>query len=69
MKDLYIDGKLVIGIDHGYGNMKTRNEVFKSGVKTYNVKREVYLLIRNKAAANVDAVNQFGWLHNHISYK
>ena len=36
MKDLYIDGKLVIGIDHGYGNMKTRNEVFKSGVKTYN---------------------------------
>lgn len=36
MKDLYVDGKLVIGIDHGYGNMKTRNSVFKSGVKSYS---------------------------------
>ena len=36
MKDLIFDGKLVIGIDHGYGNMKTRNEVFKSGVKAYD---------------------------------
>ena len=36
MKDLIFDGKLVIGIDHGYGNMKTRNEVFKSGVKAYS---------------------------------
>lgn len=36
MKDLYIDGKLVIGVDHGYGNMKTRNTVFKSGVKKYS---------------------------------
>lgn len=35
MKDIIFDGKLVIGIDHGYGNMKTRNEVFKSGVKAY----------------------------------
>ena len=35
MKDFYIDGKLLIGIDHGYGNMKTRNSVFKSGVKKY----------------------------------
>ena len=25
MKDLIFEGKLVIGIDHGYGNMKTRN--------------------------------------------
>lgn len=36
MKDLIIDGKLVIGVDHGYGNMKTRNTVFKSGVKKYS---------------------------------
>ena len=36
MKNLYIDGKLVIGVDHGYGNMKTRNTVFKSGVKKYS---------------------------------
>ena len=36
MRDLILDGKLVIGIDHGYGNMKTRNEVFKSGVKVYS---------------------------------
>ena len=35
MRDLVIDGKLLIGIDHGYGNMKTRNTVFKSGVKRY----------------------------------
>ena len=36
MNNLYADGKLVIGIDHGYGNMKTRNVVFKSGVKSYS---------------------------------
>lgn len=27
--------KIVIGIDHGYGNMKTRNSTFKSGVKAF----------------------------------
>ena len=29
------NGKIVIGIDHGYGNMKTRHTVFKSGVKCF----------------------------------
>lgn len=28
----------IIGIDHGFGNMKTRNTVFKSGVKTFDEK-------------------------------
>lgn len=31
-----INGKVLIGIDHGYGNMKTRHYVFKSGVKCYD---------------------------------
>lgn len=35
MQGFNINGKLVIGIDHGYGNMKTRNFTFKSGVKAY----------------------------------
>ena len=35
MEGFYINGKLLIGIDHGYGNMKTRHRVFKSGVKCY----------------------------------
>lgn len=33
-----INGKIIIGIDHGYGNMKTRHTVFKSGVKAYDSK-------------------------------
>ncbi len=35
MEGFNINGKVVIGIDHGYGNMKTRHFVFKSGVKAY----------------------------------
>lgn len=35
MEGFNINGKLLIGIDHGYGNMKTRHYVFKSGVKSY----------------------------------
>ena len=29
------DGKLIIGVDHGFGNMKTRNTVFRTGVKSF----------------------------------
>ena len=36
MEGFNINGKLLIGIDHGYGNMKTRHAVFKSGVKSYD---------------------------------
>lgn len=28
-------GRLIIGIDHGFGNMKTRNTVFRTGVKAF----------------------------------
>lgn len=35
MEGFNINGKILIGIDHGYGNMKTRHAVFKSGVKCY----------------------------------
>ena len=33
-----IYNKIIIGIDHGFGNMKTRNKIFKTGVKTYDTK-------------------------------
>ena len=36
MDNFNINGKIVIGIDHGYGNMKTRHAVFKSGVKGFD---------------------------------
>ena len=36
MEGFNINGKLLIGIDHGYGNMKTRHMVFKSGVKVFD---------------------------------
>lgn len=36
MDGININGKILIGIDHGYGNMKTRHTVFKSGVKCYS---------------------------------
>lgn len=36
MENYNINGKILIGIDHGYGNMKTRHVVFKSGVKKYD---------------------------------
>jgi plasmid segregation protein ParM len=36
MEGFNINGKILIGIDHGYGNMKTRHTVFKSGVKCYD---------------------------------
>lgn len=32
MQEYRHKGKLIIGIDHGYGNMKTAHRVFKSGV-------------------------------------
>lgn len=32
MQEYRYKGKLIIGIDHGYGNMKTAHRVFKSGV-------------------------------------
>ena len=35
MENYNINGKIVIGIDHGYGNMKTRHSVFKSGVRCF----------------------------------
>ena len=34
MENKFFEGSLILGIDHGYGNMKTRNTVFKSGVIT-----------------------------------
>ena len=34
-KEYRFDNKIIIGIDHGFGNMKTRNTVFRSGVKAY----------------------------------
>lgn len=36
MERFNINGRILIGIDHGYGNMKTRHTVFKSGVKCYS---------------------------------
>lgn len=36
MEGYNINGKIIIGIDHGYGNMKTRHTIFKSGVKAYD---------------------------------
>lgn len=41
MEGFNINGKLLIGIDHGYGNMKTRHTVFKSGVKCYSTEPAV----------------------------
>ena len=32
MENRFFENSLILGIDHGYGNMKTRNTVFKSGV-------------------------------------
>lgn len=34
-KEYRFDNSLIIGVDHGFGNMKTRNEVFRTGVKAY----------------------------------
>lgn len=34
MENRFFNNSLILGIDHGYGNMKTRNTVFKSGVIT-----------------------------------
>ena len=36
MEKYNINGKIIIGIDHGYGNMKTRHTVFKSGVRCFD---------------------------------
>ena len=29
-------GKEVVGVDHGFGNIKTRHTVFRSGVRAYD---------------------------------
>lgn len=41
MEGFNINGKILIGIDHGYGNMKTRHTVFKSGVKCYEAEPSI----------------------------
>ena len=41
METFNINGKILIGIDHGYGNMKTRHTVFKSGVKCYEAEPSI----------------------------
>lgn len=35
MQEYRFGGKLIIGVDHGFGNMKTRNTVFRTGVKAF----------------------------------
>lgn len=32
MQEYNYNGKLIIGVDHGYGNMKTAHRVFKTGI-------------------------------------
>lgn len=44
MQEYRYNGKLIIGIDHGYGNMKTAHRVFKSGV---DVKDEEPIVSKN----------------------
>ena len=38
MQDLYYNGKLILGVDHGYGNMKTAHRVFAASME-----KEVHL--------------------------
>ncbi len=33
MQELYYNGKLILGVDHGYGNMKTAHRVFAASVE------------------------------------
>ena len=33
MQDLYYNGKLILGVDHGYGNMKTAHRIFPASVE------------------------------------
>lgn len=33
MQGLYYNGKLILGVDHGYGNMKTAHRVFDASVE------------------------------------
>ena len=32
----YYNNKVIIGIDHGYGNIKTANHTFKAGVAAFD---------------------------------
>ena len=32
MRELRIDGTLILAVDHGYGNIKTANTVFSNGL-------------------------------------
>ena len=36
MEHYTYNGKEIIGIDHGFGNIKCRHVVFRSGVKAYD---------------------------------
>ena len=45
MEGFNINGKILIGIDYGYGNMKTRHTVFKSGVKCYVMVQLIYPVV------------------------
>ena len=33
MQELYYNGKLILGVDHGYGNMKTAHRIFAASVE------------------------------------
>ena len=41
MRELRIDGTLILAVDHGYGNIKTANTVFSNGfVERYRAGNE-----------------------------
>lgn len=51
IKEYNINGKLIIGVDHGYGNIKTAHHVFRTGIDGYNQEpnvNEKYMVYKNK---------------------
>lgn len=35
MQEYNYNGKIIIGVDQGYGNMKTAHRIFRTGVEAY----------------------------------
>lgn len=41
-------GKIYIGLDHGYGNIKTAHRVFQTGIECYDEEPIVSSVVCNK---------------------
>ena len=66
MEGFNINGKILLGIDHGYGKMKTRHTIFKSSVKCYTSEPAIASNVLEYNGSRTQNSYQHYLVENHI---